>query len=241
VYNLGVIKVFHDVEQLSAAAADYVARLSKEAVADRGVFRIALAGGSTPKKLYELLSSDKYKGQIDWSKWQVFFSDERFVSLDDERSNYNLAQTSLLSKVPIPASQVHAIDPQAGSVEAAAEAYEDAIKAILSENQSFDLILLGLGSDGHTASLFPGNPALQETEKLVVASSPGVLPPPVDRVTFTFPLINAARNVAFLTAGADKAAMVKQAAQGGDIPAANVKPSSGEATWFIDQTAARNL
>jgi 6-phosphogluconolactonase len=230
-----MLKVYESINELSRAAADYIAQLSKEAIASKGVFTIALAGGSTPKKLYELLASD-YKDSIEWSKWQVFFSDERFVPLEDERSNYNLAHLILLSKVPIPADNIYAINPDAPSAEAAANAYEATVKSVLDEQPSFDLILLGLGSDGHTASLFPGQPAVNEIKKLIVASVPGTLPPPVDRVTFTLPLINSARNVVFLAAGADKAEMVKQATQGGDIPTppvqANCKILGMLARWW---------
>jgi 6-phosphogluconolactonase len=232
-----MLKIHESINELSRAAADYIADLSGRAISSRGVFTIALTGGSTPKKLYELLAGEN---GIDWSKWQVFFSDERFVPFSDERSNYNLAYTSLLSEVPISPDNVHAVDTQAGSPEAAAEAYESTVKSVLG-GQNFDLILLGMGSDGHTASLFPGKPALDETQKLVTASAPGILPPPVDRVTFTYPLINAANQVAFLAAGADKAEMIKQALDGGDIPAAKVNPTSGELVWFIDKAASTQI
>jgi len=232
-----MIKVFESIEDLSRAAADYINELSRTAITNKDVFYVTLAGGSTPKKLYELLATD-YRDKIDWAKWQVFFSDERFVPLDDENSNFGLAYKTLLSKVPVPAEHVHVIHEEADSVSMAAAAYEADIKAVL-KDEPFDLILLGLGSDGHTASLFPGKPALQETEKLVVASEPGILPPPVERITLTLPLINSAKNVAFLAAGADKTEMVKQATQGGDIPAAKVHLASGEAVWFIDRAASK--
>jgi 6-phosphogluconolactonase len=237
------VKIFADVDEIAAAACDYVLTAAQQSIAERGVFNFDLAGGSTPRKLYELLA----KADADWDKWQLFMGDERYVPLDDERSNYQLAHEALLSKLPIQAEQVHIVPVDEPTVEQAAERYEEQIRQHF-HNQTgvpvFDLVLLGMGSDAHTASLFPGKPAVNETKKLVTASEPGVLPPPVNRVTFTFPLINAARRVLFLVAGADKAEAfqtvqrdLEQPLEQAITPAGKVRPTAGELRWFVDRAA----
>lgn len=237
-----VVSVLPDADALAAAAAAYVAESSAAAVAARGRFTIALSGGSTPRKLYERLSAEPWSGQIAWDRWHVFWSDDRLVPADHADSNVGLAQRYLLSRVPIPASQVHPTPVAAGDPAAVAQAYEAELRSAFGlapgEWPRFDLILLGLGSDGHTASLFPDKPALQEQQRLVVATPPGVLPPPVDRVTFTFPVLNAARAVAFLAAGADKREPLKRVLAGDtEPPAARVQPTDGELRWMLDTAA----
>jgi len=237
------IKVFADADGIAAAARDYVLAAAQRSIAERGVFNLVLAGGSTPRKLYEQLAQQT----ADWEKWQFFMGDERYVPLDDERSNQKLANDTLLSALAAKIDQVHAVPVDQPTAEQAAMEYEKQIRQHFQDQTgvpAFDLILLGMGSDGHTASLFPGKPALNETGKLVVASEPGILPPPVYRVTFTLPLINAARRVLFMAAGADKTKAFQtvrqdlaKTPQAATTPAGKVRPT-GELLWFIDQAAA---
>jgi 6-phosphogluconolactonase len=229
------------LDELSNAAAELVVKVANEAIVERGGFKIALAGGATPKRLHQVLSSPGYREATDWSAWHIFFGDERVVPLDDADSNFGMARTSFLGNVPIPVDNVHVPPVDAGAPGNAAQQYEaDLRKAFVDEDvPRFDVILLGLGSDGHTASLFPGRPALDVQDRLVTDSSPGVLPPPVDRITFTFPLINAARHVVFLAGGADKKEAFKAAYDGvplgevGQVPANRVVLKDGEVHWLI--------
>jgi 6-phosphogluconolactonase len=240
---MDVIKVFKDADKIAAAAVDYVLQAASESITRKDVFNLVLAGGSTPKKLYGLLAE---RTDIDWSKWQFFMGDERYVPRDDERSNQKLARDTLLSKIPIKDQQVHAVPVDEPTVKQAAAMYETHIMDYFRDSKPvFDLILLGMGSDGHTVSLFPGKLSLLEDNRLVVASKPGVLPPPVDRITFTFPLINAAHSVLFMAAGADKSEAFAQVRQ--DLmkapavavtPAGKVRLTSGELHWFVDQAMA---
>jgi 6-phosphogluconolactonase len=244
---MDVIKVFKDADEIAMAALDYVLKAAVESIVQKGVFNLVLAGGSTPEKLYELLAN---RTGIDWSKWQFFMGDERYVPHDDERSNQKMADKTLLSKISIDASQIHAVPVAEPTVQQAAERYQEQILDYFGHDFKdplpvFDLILLGLGSDGHTASLFPGKPALEETKKLVIESEPGVLPPPVDRITFTFPLINATHRVLFLAAGADKTEAFAQVRQDLEkppadavTPAGRVRPSNGELHWFVGRDMA---
>lgn len=235
------LSVFASPEELGFAAADYVMGLANQSINERGVFRVALAGGSTPRRLYEILGGNA-KDRTDWSSWAVYFSDERVVSLADNDSNYAMAKEALLSKVPIGDDTIYIPNVALKNPQLVAEDYEKTIRRSTSEKLPiFDLILLGLGSDGHTASLFPGKSAADEKDRLVAASSPGVLPPPVSRITFTLPLINAAKNVLFLVAGTDKAEAFRAAYKRvplGDVkavPASLVRPTSGVLHWFVTQ------
>ncbi len=239
------IKAFGNTDELAAAAAEYVLEAARQSIKDHGTFSIALAGGSTPRKLYALLAGR----DAEWSKWQFFMSDERYVPHDDGRSNQKLANETLLNELSIDPGQIHAVPVEEPSAEQAARRYEDEIHRYFNagsgKRPAFDLILLGMGSDAHTASLFPGKPALEETYRLVVASKPGVLPPPVDRVTFTLPLINAARRVLFMAAGADKAEAfqkvrrdLEHSSEQTTTPAGMVCPESGELLWFVDRATA---
>ena len=239
---MDIIKIFENADGIAAAALDYVLQAAAESIDKNGVFNLVLAGGSTPERLYGLLA----QSDADWSKWQFFLGDERFVPLTDERSNFRLAQKSILNKLSISDEQAHPVPVDASSVEKAADEYEKHIQNYFKDaGPAFDLILLGMGSDGHTASLFPGKPALSVTDRSVVASEPGILPPPVDRVTFTFPLINAGRRVLFMAAGQDKAEAFAQVRQ--DLkktpaeaitPAGKVRPDGGELHWFVDRALA---
>jgi 6-phosphogluconolactonase len=223
-------------------AADRIAHLAAEAVAARGRFTLALAGGSTPEKTYAVLAADP--GRLDWSKALLFLGDERMVPPDDPRSNFGLAKRTLLDRVPAAtAFPVPTDRPDAAAAYAAVLSAAFGVP-VDGPPPRFDLILLGLGDDGHTASLFPGKPALDATA-WTAASPPGDLPPPVDRVTLTFPVLNAAREVLFLVTGGKKADVVREVLEGSppvrEKPAAGVRPTDGVVSWFLDAAAAGRL
>jgi 6-phosphogluconolactonase len=234
------INIYPDAETLAEAAARSIVAIAAEALRAREKFSIVLAGGSTPKSLYRLLASDQFKDEIEWRRALVFFGDERCVSPDSEQSNYRMASENLLSRISISPENVFR---QRGEIEpekAAAE-YQEIIKENLGSPPQFDLVLLGVGDDGHTASLFPNSPALEETEKLVAANFVEKLN--AYRLTLTLPAINSARNVIFLATGASKADAVKKifSVETYDLPAGLVKPEDGHCRWFLDQSAAEYI
>ena len=227
------LKVLPDADAVARAVADRILQDAQGAAHARGAFRIALAGGSSPKPLYRLLAGQR--DQVDWSVWQVFFGDERVVPPEDEKSNYRLARETFLDHVPIPPMNVHRIRGELAPA-AAAEDY-----AATLGDQRLDVVLLGMGDDGHTASLFPGSPALDERSTTVVTSVSPV--PPKDRVTLTFPVLNAARAVYFVITGEAKAErlaqMLEQRARGEpELPSARVDPADGELVIYADAPAA---
>ncbi len=218
-----------------AAAQLFVAR-SSEAVAQRGLFTIALSGGSTPKLLYHLLAdpNEPFREQVPWPRIHFFWADERHVLPDHPESNYRMANEAMLAHVPVTSDYVHRIMSENPNAAEAAEQYEQTVP------QRFDLILLGLGTDGHTASIFPGSEVLHETKRLVAA--PWVEKLNTNRITMTLPLINNAASVVFLVSGAEKSEIVKQVLHGPKrYPAQEVKPADGELKWMLDQEAARKL
>lgn len=239
------IKIFASVEELNEYAAETFVRLSREAIASRGRFTVALSGGSTPKKLYALLASDKFRGQVEWRKIQFFFGDERFVPADSEDSNYRMANESLFSKTEIPAKNIHRFLTETGDAKSVAEKMSDTLNKVfdLSANNfpNFDLIFLGMGADGHTASLFPETAALTETQKTVVENY--VPKFETFRLTFTFPTINNARNVIFLIAGEDKAKVLKEVLESEPkkYPSQSVVPGDGKLMFLLDAKAASLL
>ncbi|HMN96389.1 MAG TPA: 6-phosphogluconolactonase [Phycisphaerales bacterium] len=240
------IVVHADPEALAEGAARRIELLAAEAIAARGRFIIALAGGSTPKRTYELLA--RRGAQIDWRQVYVVVGDERLVPRGDPQSNFGMAQEALLSRIPIPAAHVFPVPVELDDEARIAATYADLLTALAGDEPGppkLDLILLGLGSDGHTASLFPGHPALDERSAWVVATAPGTLPPPVRRVTMTFPVLNAARHVLFLVAGSDKsealAAIISGDASVRVHPAVAVRPERGTLEWYIDRAAAALL
>ena len=228
-------------ELARAAARDFVAK-ADAAIAERGSFSVALAGGSTPKATYEVLASD-YAEKLDWSKVHVFFGDERTVPPDHEDSNYRMAQLTLLSRVPV--GSIHRMRGELPPAEAAA-AYEEDLRGFFGASDdppSFDLILLGIGEDGHTASLFPETSALEVHDRWVVANP--VLKLETTRLTLTVPVINASRAVNFLVAGRDKAEALREILEGDAdpraFPAKFVHPEDGDLTWMVDRAAATSL
>jgi 6-phosphogluconolactonase len=246
-----LLEICTDADALAARAAALVTTAASDAIRDRGRFTFVLAGGSTPAKTYTLLAEPARRAAIDWSKVFIFFGDERFVPPDDPASNYGMARRTLLSQVPIPAAQVFAVPTLEKTPTEAAAAYSRALAQFFKQVPEsappprFDLVLLGLGDDGHTASLFPDKAAAKAEDRWVTFSPPGVLPPPVDRITFTFPVLNAARQVAFLVAGENKADVLQEILEGNPgrekFPAAGIAPVEGTLTWLLDQTAASRL
>jgi 6-phosphogluconolactonase len=239
------IAIYPDLHTISQQAAAYVARIASQAIVTRGRFSIALSGGNTPAQLYGLLGSEPYKSQIDWQLVDIFWSDERCVPPDDPESNYRMAHEVLLSHISIPAVQVHRMPADQPNRDAASLAYTQEMQRVFGTNgiPAFDLIQLGMGPEGHTASLFPHQPSLRETERLVMPVS--VPKPPPDRLTFTPPILNAARNVLFLVTGADKAdalhAVIEGAYNPDEYPAQIVRPPKGEVTWMVDTAIAQKI
>jgi 6-phosphogluconolactonase len=239
------IAVYPDTNTLSQQAAQFIVRLANESIVTRGRFSIALSGGSTPKVLYGLLGSEPYRDQIDWSKVDIFWSDERCVPPDSVDSNYHMALEVLLSRVPLSPQQVHRMPADQPDHDAAAQAYTHEMRQSFGTDgiPHFDLIQLGMGPEGHTASLFPHQASLHEQQRLVMYVNVPKPPPP--RLTFTPPILNAARHVLFLVTGAEKADAV-QAVLAGDYnpeeyPAQIVRPASGEVVWMLDEAAAGKL
>lgn len=236
-------------KELAARAAELIYNAARDSIAERGRFTIALTGGSSPRQTYELLAHATPE-QMDWAKVFVFLGDDRFVPYSSKDSNYEMCRDLLLKHVPIPPEQVFPIHTDTATKEESAEKYAETLSKVFSillpgPPPAFDIILLGMGDDGHCASLFPGMPTLTVADKWVVSSPPGTLPPPVDRVTFTFPVLNAARQVLFLVDGAKKAPAVRDILEGGAAanvhPSAGVQPSHGKLLWLLDRTAAELL
>ena len=242
------IRQFDDVEALSCAAADQVCRVASDAIATQARGTIVLAGGSTPRRLYEVLATPAYLGKVPWKKIEFFWGDERMVPPQHRDSNFQMAYTALLSRIFGPQEHVHRIPTECGVPEVAARRYEGEIARAFgiapgAPPPSFDLILLGLGTDGHTASLFPNTEALDATTRWVVANR-GPLPH-VERVTMTAGILNAARHVIFLVTGPEKAAVLAQVLEGPcdfcRLPAQMIRPTSGDVTWYVDRAAASKL
>jgi 6-phosphogluconolactonase len=230
----GTVRVLTDPIAVAAAVAQWVSEQS----ARSNPFRIALSGGSTPRFLYEALASSTFKAGIEWSRWHVYFSDERAVPADHPDSNYRLVYDTLLSRAPIPAAQVRRIEADGPDLDAAAAAYSRLLEADCGRPPRLDVVLLGIGADGHTASLFPGTPALDVADAWATRGRADF--EPFDRITLTFPAINAAAHVAFLVTGSEKGDALRGVVDG-SVPAARVRPAGGELLWFLDAAAAGTL
>ena len=237
---------YPDNQSVACAAADEFVRLADEAIADRGRFSAALAGGSTPKDLYHLLTTEDYRDELDWAQVHLFWGDERNVPPGHHDSNYGMVRQALLEHIAIPEANVHRMRGENDPLEAATE-YHDQLERffhpVLAGLPVFDLVLLGMGSDGHTVSLFPGDPALEEAQRWVAAVEHTRPPPPlVRRLTLTLPVINAARNVIFLVTGESKAEAVRRIFDSGEqLPAGMVRPEQGRLVWMLDEAAAASL
>lgn len=237
--KMAKVHVFPDLQALSAAAAEALAAVAREAVSEQGRFTLALAGGSTPRGLYEALATG-YRDSFAWSALHVFWGDERFVSPDEPASNQRMAREALLSRVPVPPSQVHPFPTALPDARAAAAAYETELRLVFTGDwPRFDLILLGLGDDGHTASLFPGSPAIAESQRWVTLGEAPTQPR--TRLTLTLPVLNHAARVWFLVSGASKREALRRALSRAEplaaCPAAGVQPTDGELVWWVDQAA----
>lgn len=233
------IRVCRDLPELCRQAAVQTVALVQDAVARNGRCSLVLAGGSTPRTLYGLLAQD-HAEEILWSQVHLFWGDERYVPHDDPSSNYRMAQENLLSRVPVPAANVHPMPTSFDDPDAAADAYESTLQEYFASTRPrFDLVLLGIGADGHTASLFPGSRAINERKRWVTAVE--VAADPRRRLTMTFPTINGAANVFVLAAGAAKAEAVRCALrESPDLracPASGIRPTSGNITWWLDAEA----
>ncbi len=238
-----MIRIFNYFNSLSHAAADLFAKQAREAISRRGRFTVALAGGHTPQKTYQLLAQPPHLEQIQWSDVHAFWGDERCVAEDDERNNARMARMALLDRVPVKKDHIHpircAIDPKS-----AVSLYDELLHSSrCASDPALDLVFLGLGQDGHTASLFPHNPALHEKERWVAPVH--TAEQELDRVTLTVPLLNAARCVVFLVSGRDKAPILKTVLEGprgaSQPPAQRIRPVSGELIWLVDAEAASLL
>ncbi|KAL9678816.1 hypothetical protein QQ045_016667 [Rhodiola kirilowii] len=248
----GEVRVYEDKDELSTYLVDYIAELSEAAVKERGAFAVALSGGSLISLIGKLCETP-YTKTMDWSKWYVFWVDECVVAKNHVDSNYKLAKEGLLSKVPIIPSHVTSINDTV-SAERAAEDYTFSIRQLVRTRiidvcdtcdcPKFDLILLGMGPDGHVASLFPNHPALIESDEWITYIIDSPKPPP-ERITFTLPVINSAANVAIVATGSSKADAAHEAidekADHPSLPAALVNPSNGKLVWFLDNLAASKL
>jgi 6-phosphogluconolactonase len=238
-----MIWLYNDFNALSNAAAGILVQQARQAMQAKGWFAVALSGGQTPQRAYELVAQPPYRDSVSWRQVHVFWGDERCVSHGDLRSNTRMARQALLDQVPIPASQIHPI-----SCGPAARQGADEYEAVLREffgNQPprFDLIFLGLGENGHTASLFPGSPVLEEKERWV--SDVHVAGQDLHRVTLTAPIINQAAVVAFLVSGVSKAGVLKEVLEGPvdpmRLPAQSIRPANGELHWLVDRDAGALL
>ncbi len=238
------VRVFDTAEEVARAAALRFVEAAREAVAARGAFSVALAGGSTPKRVYELLAGADFCGAVDWRNAHVFFGDERCVPPDDAESNYRMASEALLSRVPVPAQNVHRIEG-VGDAAANASAYESEMRGLFGDVEwpRLDHVLLGMGDDGHTASLFPGTDALNEGR--LWAAPNWVEKLGAWRVTLTAPAINSARDVLFLVTGAGKAGRLREVLRGGRdpsrLPSQLISPAGGALSWYVDRAAAAKL
>jgi 6-phosphogluconolactonase len=236
------IKVAPDSSTLADWAAGEFVTLAGQALQAGSRFSVALAGGSTPRQLYTRLTASR----LDWKKIHFFWGDERCLPPDHKDSNYRMAQEALLSHIPVPLENIHRIPGELPVKDAAREYAEDLRRYFGSLTPRFDLVLLGLGSDGHTASLFPGKPTVNETTRWVAAVVHDIPPPPlVDRVTLTLPVLNAAAHVLFLVSGMEKAGILARVLQGPYqpdlLPAQGVRPIKGNLLWLVDQDAAELL
>ncbi len=235
------VEILSDLNAISREAASLFINASRDSIAAREKFAVAISGGSTPRRLYTLLSSSPCRDQVDWQKVHFFWADERCVPKEDEASNFKIVFDRLLSKVPIPNENIHRIKGEE-EPEKAARDYEADIKEFFEASglPVFDLVLLGMGEDGHTASLFPGSKSLEETARLVA---------PVyteksdqNRVTLTLAVLNNAAQILFLVAGTSKATVLSEILSDGEkkreFPAGRIRPLQGKVIWLIDREAA---
>ena len=238
------IVITSNAERLAEKGAELMYNTAKKAVARKNSFAVAVSGGSTPRAMHRLLSQEPYRSDMPWQKTHFFWVDERMVPFDHPDSNFGAAQTDLISMIPTPADQVYPM-PAMMHPEEGAGLYQAKLKTFFQDSGSldpvFDLIILGIGTDGHTASLFPGQPSSQEPDRWVLSVKGGQ--PDVFRLTFTYAVLNSARHILFLVSGDAKAAVVKTLIEDrqAQLPAAKIQPLNGKITWLLDQKAASLL
>ncbi len=244
----GKLEIFDNEQALFHAAAEKFVAVAGEAIAARGFFSVALSGGSTPKALYQLLTTEPYAGRVAWDKVEWFFGDERSVGPDDPESNYRMAREAMFAKLPIAPERVHRIRGESENPSEAAAEYATQLEKVLAESEAgkppvIDLVLLGMGNDGHTASLFPFTKALHERTKWVVPNDVPQLN--TRRYTLTLPVLNAASCVLFLITGVGKAKVLQEVLHGPSeperLPSQTIVPDRGELLWYIDRAAASRL
>lgn len=238
------LHISKNIDELSQDFAKWLVLYAAETLQKQDRFTIALSGGSTPKKLHKLLASDPYRNQVDWSKWHFFMGDERFVPESDERSNAKMCYETLLNHVPVNQDQIHFYRTEGIAADKSALQYEAMLKSFFEDQPTgLDLIILGMGDDGHTLSLFPHQPIIHETKKWV--DSFWLEAQNMFRITMTHPVANHAASVAFLAAGPGKQAVLKEVLQGSfqpdQFPSQIIQPKSGQLHWFVDQEAAALL
>jgi len=242
------IQIVPNADALCRAAAAEVVSSAEAAVRTKGSFTIVLSGGSTPKSLYALLADDaSWRARVPWEKTHFFWGDERHVPPDHPDSNYRMSHEAMLSKVPIPAANIHRIKSEYVDAKQAAQEYEQALRTFfqlpVGQSPRFDLVFLGLGPDAHTASLFPGTQALHEPQRLVVANWVGKFD--ADRITMTAPVLNNAALIVFLVSGEEKTLPLKAVLRGryepSQLPAQLIQPRQGRLLWLVDQAAAHLL
>ncbi|HWP93294.1 MAG TPA: 6-phosphogluconolactonase [Thermodesulfobacteriota bacterium] len=243
------IQVLSNLQELTRRAAEEFVSQAAEAVQAKGLFTVALSGGSTPKGLYSLLAdgNEGFRARVAWDKIHFFWGDERHVPPDHPESNYRMAYEALLSKVPVPPDNVHRIKAENPNAADAAKDYEEILHGFFKLGQGqkprFDLVLLGMGPEGHTASLFPGSEAIHEESRLVAAPWVGKFK--TYRITLTPPVFNNARYILFLVSGEEKAETLRSVLQGeyrpDQFPAQVIQPMNGNLVWLVDREAARFL
>ncbi len=234
-----LVTVWPNALALAHAAAHFIVVESNKALLTQPYFTMALSGGSTPKLLFELLAGDPYKNNIQWKKVIIAFGDERFVPPTSDESNFKMAAEVLLKHVSIPKKNILAVPTVKNTPAQSAKSYEASIRQYVNKKQPFDLVLLGIGEEGHTASICPGSPLLEDKKHWV--SSIWVKEKNMDRISFTMPFINQAKNAAFLVSGGSKAAIVKKifSKSGAEVPAARV--AAKMVYWFLDEAASGSL
>ena len=241
------VEICADAAALANRGAELIETLSRLAIARSNIFSVGLSGGSTPKRLYETLASTnaEFRDQLSWDQTHFFWTDERHVGPDDPDSNYGMVNEAMLAHVPVPASNVHRMKSENPNAQEVADDYEAELKTFFKiksgEWPRLDLVLLGLGTDGHTASIFPGSEVLLETSRLVAA--PWVAKFNTHRLTMTLPVLNNASDVVFLVSGNEKAEILRDVLKGqpNQFPAQTINPYTGNLTWLIDQAAASKL
>jgi 6-phosphogluconolactonase len=237
------LHIYKNPDELSHALAEWITTEIETRLKQSDRFTWVLTGGNSPKQLYELLSSDPYKNRIDWKKLHIFWGDERAVPFDDDRNNARMTYQYLLNRVPVVKSQVHIMNTAVSPGQSAADYQKILQKYFTNTGNSFDLVLSGMGDDGHTLSLFPHTEVINE--KYAWVKSFYLEPQQMHRITLTAPIVNRARKIAFLTFGANKANALKEVLQGEknveQYPSQIVQPEEGELHWWVDEAAAGNL